>query len=56
MIESLAEVVEYQAGDATFHHGCIRHFTCRNSAEAPRRGLSAHIRPASARDEKLKRI
>tara|TARA_Y100000588_G_scaffold351729_1_gene403757 strand:+ start:96 stop:344 length:249 start_codon:yes stop_codon:yes gene_type:complete len=42
---SLAEVVEYEAGDATFHHGCTLHFTSSNTTDAPRRGLSTHIWP-----------
>lgn len=44
---SLAEVVEYEAGDATFHHGCTLHYTSSNTTDTPRRGLSIHIMPAS---------
>ena len=44
---SLAEVVEYAAGDATFHHGCTLHYTSSNTTDTPRRGLSIHIMPAS---------
>ena len=42
---TLAEVVEYEAGDATFHHGCTLHFTSSNTTDTPRRGLSTHIWP-----------
>ena len=48
---SLAEVVEYGAGDVTIHHGCTLHFTSSNTTETPRRGLSTHIWPASARSK-----
>ena len=42
---SLAEAVEYEAGDATFHHGCTLHFTSSNTTDTPRRGLSTHLWP-----------
>ena len=46
--ESLAEVVEYEPGDVTIHHGCTLHFTSSNTTDIPRRGLSTHIWPESA--------
>jgi phytanoyl-CoA hydroxylase len=45
---ALAEVVAYEAGDVTFHHGCTLHFTSSNTTDTPRRGLSTHIWPESS--------
>ena len=45
---SLAETVEYEPGDATFHHGRTLHYSEGNSTDEPRKGLSTHLWPASA--------
>ena len=43
--ESQAVVVEYEAGDVTFHHGRTLHYSRGNSTDQPRRGLSTHLWP-----------
>ena len=43
--ESQAVTVEYEAGDATFHHGRTLHYTSGNETDEPRRGLSTHLWP-----------
>ena len=43
--ESQAVVVEYEPGDATFHHGRTLHYTSGNTTDEPRRGLSTHLWP-----------
>ena len=40
-----AVVVEYGPGDVTFHHGRTLHYSCGNSTDKPRRGLSTHLWP-----------
>ncbi len=48
--ESQAKVVEYEPGDATFHHGRSLHYSSGNSTDEPRRGLSTHLWPSSEID------
>ena len=42
---SQAVAVEYEPGDATFHHGRTLHYTSGNQTALPRRGLSTHLWP-----------
>jgi len=43
--ESQAVTIEFEAGDATFHHGRTLHYTSGNETDEPRRGLSTHLWP-----------
>ena len=43
--ESQAVVVEYEPGDATFHHGRTLHYTSGNTTDKSRRGVSTHLWP-----------
>jgi phytanoyl-CoA hydroxylase len=40
-----AVVVEYGAGDVSFHHGRTLHYSSGNATDRPRRGLSTHLWP-----------
>ncbi len=42
---SQAVAVEYEPGDATFHHSRTLHYTSGNQTASPRRGLSTHLWP-----------
>lgn len=43
-----AEVVEYRAGDCSFHHGRTLHYTGANRTDRPRASLSSHFWPLDA--------
>lgn len=44
---SQAVALSYEAGDCSFHHGRMLHYTGPNKTENPRRSLSTHFWPVS---------